>query len=145
MHFTFSPAVCNAYTTLLYHHRYVPQITPHILIFWRPDVSSFTAYMIRPAAPGAKLAANVSMTLLPDVRGQQKAAEGLKILSRTLNDDSEAFDFLCPIQVNGVTRHVIDCMPRINSLDDSLRSNSCAADKANTLAASSAAAAAAVD
>jgi hypothetical protein len=31
------------------------QITPHILIFWRPDVSSFVAYMLKPAAKGTKV------------------------------------------------------------------------------------------
>eukprot|EP00878_Enallax_costatus_P001016 GHUV01001150.1.p1 GENE.GHUV01001150.1~~GHUV01001150.1.p1 ORF type:complete len:631 (+),score=62.78 GHUV01001150.1:321-2213(+) len=76
------------------------KITPHILIFWRPDVSSFTAYMIKEAPKGAKVAKNVSMTLLPDLRGQTKAAEGLKIMSSRLVDDSDAFDFLCPLQTD---------------------------------------------
>ncbi|WIA23842.1 hypothetical protein OEZ85_013501 [Tetradesmus obliquus] len=74
------------------------KITPHILIFWRPDVSSFVAYMLKPAAKGAKIAKNVSMTLLPDVRGQQEAREGFKIMSANMQDDSDAFEFLCPLQ-----------------------------------------------
>lgn len=55
--------------------------------------------MIKEAPPGAKVAKNVSMTLLPDVRGQQKAAKGLELLSKHLNDDSDALDVLCPLQV----------------------------------------------
>lgn len=76
-----------------------PQITPHILIFWRPDISSFVAYMLKPAAKDAKVARNVTMTLLPNVKGVLKGAEAFKLMSTELDDDSDAFDFLCPQQV----------------------------------------------
>ncbi|KAF8060339.1 GULLO1 [Scenedesmus sp. PABB004] len=74
------------------------KVTPHILIFWRPDIESFVAYMLKPAPPGAKVAANVTATLLPNIKGQQRGVEPFKIMSTTLNDDSEAFEFLCPLQ-----------------------------------------------
>jgi hypothetical protein len=46
-----------------------------------------------------QIAQNVSMTLLPDVRNQQAVREGFKIMSANVQDDSDALEFLCPLQV----------------------------------------------
>eukprot|EP00878_Enallax_costatus_P000622 GHUV01000724.1.p1 GENE.GHUV01000724.1~~GHUV01000724.1.p1 ORF type:complete len:626 (+),score=75.62 GHUV01000724.1:267-2144(+) len=72
------------------------KITPHMLIFWRPDVSSFVAYMIKEAPPGAKMAKNVKMTLLPELKGYQRVAGVLRLVSNRMVDDPDGFDFLCP-------------------------------------------------
>jgi hypothetical protein len=74
------------------------KFTPHILIFWRPDISSYKAYMLSPAAKGAKVE-NATATLLPSIEGREKGAAAFKIMTRTLNDDSDAMEFLCPLQV----------------------------------------------
>jgi hypothetical protein len=74
------------------------KFSPHILIFWRPDISSYKAYMLNPAKKGAKVE-NATATLLPSIEGREKGAEAFKIMTRTLNDDSDALEFLCPLQV----------------------------------------------
>eukprot|EP00878_Enallax_costatus_P039822 GHUV01045739.1.p1 GENE.GHUV01045739.1~~GHUV01045739.1.p1 ORF type:complete len:480 (+),score=92.29 GHUV01045739.1:93-1532(+) len=74
------------------------QITPHILIFWRPDISSFKAYMLKPADKGAKIEMNATATLLPSIAGREKGAKAFALMSSTLQDDSDALNFLCPLQ-----------------------------------------------
>lgn len=43
------------------------QQTPHILIFWRPDLRRYSAFLTTIAPPDAKPDPTVSMTLLPDL------------------------------------------------------------------------------
>lgn len=74
------------------------KITPHILIFWRPDISSFKAYMLKPADKGAKIEANATATLLPSIAGREKGAKAFALMSSSLKDDSDALKFLCPLQ-----------------------------------------------
>lgn len=74
------------------------KITPHILIFWRPDISSFKAYMLKAATLGAKVEQNATASLLPSIAGREKGAQAFKLMSSTLTDDSEALGFLCPLQ-----------------------------------------------
>lgn len=40
------------------------QITPHILIFWRPDISEFVAYMTKPAPAGAKVRKDIQLYII---------------------------------------------------------------------------------
>jgi hypothetical protein len=46
------------------------QISPHILIHWRPDAGKFKAFLVRQAPKGAKVTAGVSMTVLPPINDQ---------------------------------------------------------------------------
>jgi hypothetical protein len=61
----------------------------------RPDIGSFKAYMLNKAAPGAKVATNVTASLLPSIEGRERGAKAFEIMSSALYDDSEAFNFLC--------------------------------------------------
>eukprot|EP00775_Hariotina_reticulata_P005676 gene5676-5914_t len=74
------------------------KISPHILVFWRPDISSFKAFLVNPAKSDAKVTPDAQMVLLPNLKDQQEGARTFKLLSETTDDDSEAFGFLCPIQ-----------------------------------------------
>lgn len=69
-------------------------------------MDAFTAFLIKPAAPGAKLAKNVTMTLLPNLTGQQKVAAVLKLVSNKVTvDDSDGFDLLCPPVVSAFLQY----------------------------------------
>jgi len=83
----------NCYQTL-----FPLQISPHILIFWRPDINSFKAYILKKAAPGAKVTPGTVATLLPNIKDREKGAGAFKMLSSSLDDDSDAYNFLCPMQ-----------------------------------------------
>eukprot|EP00775_Hariotina_reticulata_P007191 gene7191-7405_t len=74
------------------------KISPHMLIFWRPDIHSFKAFILKKAAPGAKVIPGTVASLLPSIKDREKGAGAFKLLSSSLNDDSEAYNFLCPLQ-----------------------------------------------
>lgn len=74
------------------------KITPHILVFWRPDIAQFKAFLVMKAKPGSKVERNAQATLLPNIKDLQKGAQAFKIMTRNLNDDKAAFEFLCPLQ-----------------------------------------------
>jgi hypothetical protein len=46
------------------------QISPHILIHWRPDAHNFKAFLVREAAAGALAKIGVNMTVLPNIENQ---------------------------------------------------------------------------
>lgn len=75
-------------------------ISPHILVFWRPEVNQFRAFMVKEAAPGAKIEPKAVATLLPNIKDREAGAEVFRVMSKTLHDDRGAFEFLCPQQVN---------------------------------------------
>lgn len=74
------------------------QITPHVLIFWRPDISSFKAFLLKKAAPGERVTPNTVASLLPSIAGRERGAAAFRIMSSQLQDDSDAFGALCPLQ-----------------------------------------------
>jgi hypothetical protein len=54
----------------------------------------------------AKVNPKAVATLLPNIKDREKGAEVFSIMSKTLHDDKQAFEFLCPIQVsNASTGH----------------------------------------
>lgn len=48
---------------------------------------------------GAKVVPTAEATLLPNIKGKDNGAEVFRIMSTTLHDDKQAFEFLCPGQV----------------------------------------------
>lgn len=54
------------------------------------------------AKVGAKVNAGVTATLLPNIKDRDKGAEVFRLMSKNLNDDKAAFEFLCPMQVCGL-------------------------------------------
>jgi hypothetical protein len=46
------------------------QISPHILIHWRPDAGNFKAFLIKQAPKGARATPGVNMTVLPSIADQ---------------------------------------------------------------------------
>lgn len=41
------------------------QITPYLVVFWRPDIGKFTGHMQRPAEPGAKVFKDAKSNVIP--------------------------------------------------------------------------------
>jgi hypothetical protein len=79
----------------------VLQIAPHILIFWRPDVGKYSAYITRKAAPGLKPNPDAVMTLLPNVLDQGPQPNVKSIFAQLqykLPDDPDTMGVLCPVQ-----------------------------------------------
>jgi hypothetical protein len=67
---------CSAATALLPAHcphpplpapapRHQKQITPHLVVMWRPDIGKYTGHMQRPAAPDAKPIKEASCNVIP--------------------------------------------------------------------------------
>jgi hypothetical protein len=48
----------------------VLQISPHILIHWRPDAGNFKAFLVKQAPKGARVTPGVDMTALPSIADQ---------------------------------------------------------------------------
>jgi hypothetical protein len=46
------------------------QISPHILIHWRPDAGNFKAFLVKQAPKGARVTPGVNMTVLPSIADQ---------------------------------------------------------------------------
>lgn len=54
------------------------------------------------ATAGAKVNPKAIATLLPNIKDRTKGAEVFRVMSNTLNDDAQALEFLCPLQVSVV-------------------------------------------
>lgn len=78
--------------------RLLKEVSPHMLLFWRPDVSKYRAYLVSKAKPGAKVEPGAVATLLPSTKGARKGATSFRLMSVNLHDDKSAFEFLCPLQ-----------------------------------------------
>jgi len=58
------------------------QVSPHILVFWRPDMKLYSAYMLKPVSTSVP-ASDAYMTLLPNYKGKTNMAT----LFRTIQED----------------------------------------------------------
>jgi hypothetical protein len=58
------------------------QVSPHMLVFWRPDMKLYSAYMLKPVSTAVP-ASDAYMTLLPNYKGKTNMAT----LFRTIQED----------------------------------------------------------
>lgn len=77
------------------HKHNTKQITPHILIFWRPDMGRYSAFMTSIAPPDAKPDHNVTMELLPDMTHQPNMAGGFKAWQEDIYDADPMRSLMC--------------------------------------------------
>jgi len=57
------------------------QRTPHVLVFWRPDMQRFSAFLTGVAPASAAVNAAAQMTLLPDLSKLLDIAPGFAAVS----------------------------------------------------------------
>lgn len=53
----------------------IPQITPHLVVMWRPDIGKYTGHMQRPAPPNAPVISDARCNVIPQFT--QLAAQAL--------------------------------------------------------------------
>lgn len=63
-----------------------PQITPHVITMWRPDLGKYTGHMQRPAPPGATVIADAQCNVIPQFA--PVAARALGSALRTWQGDA---------------------------------------------------------
>jgi hypothetical protein len=80
------------------------QVSPHVLIKWRPDIQQYNAYMIRQAPKGAKADPTARMLLLPDMRmyGDLDQREFISTAQHRLQDDPLEVAIACPLAADTV-------------------------------------------
>lgn len=81
------------------------QVSPHIMVLWRPDAGSYNAYMLRPAAANATVDLNpaIEMSLNPNTKGEANQDKPFKLFNTVPTDDSSFFGFFCPAMVRNVS------------------------------------------
>ena len=80
-----------------------PQVSPHIMILWRPDAGSYNSYLLREAPANATVDTNpaIQMSLSPSTKGEALQDKPFKLFNNVSGDDSVFFGFFCPAMVSG--------------------------------------------
>jgi hypothetical protein len=75
----------------------LPQRTPHILIFWRPDMKRYSAFLtdLAPDSLKAQSRDDVQMTLLPDLSQNARMAAGFKMWQTDIRDTNPLRQMMC--------------------------------------------------
>lgn len=63
------------------------KVSPHILVFWRPDMRLYSAYMLKPVSADVP-ASDAYMTLLPSYKGRTNMAHLFKIIQEDIFDQT---------------------------------------------------------
>lgn len=76
------------------------KVAPHILVFWRPDMRTYSAYMLKPVSTDVP-ASDAYMTLLPNYKGKTNMANLFKIIQEDIFDQTLGYvgvqeSVLCP-------------------------------------------------
>jgi len=69
--------------------------SPHILIFWRPDMERFSAFLTSIAPPEAPADTNAHMALLPDLSKNMDMADGFKAWQSDIHDTDPTRALMC--------------------------------------------------
>lgn len=80
------------------------QVSPHVLVKWRPDIEQYNAYMIRQAPKGAKADPTARMLLLPDMRMYEDVdqREFIATAQHRLVEDPTEIAIACPLAADTV-------------------------------------------
>jgi len=73
------------------------EIGKHILIFWRPDIKQYIAYITREAPKDIKPNPKAYMSLLPNLKGRPNVSLLMRDLQTLLPDDIEAIELVCDV------------------------------------------------
>jgi hypothetical protein len=63
------------------------KVSPHMLVFWRPDMKIYSAYMLKPVSTDVP-AGDAHMTLLPNYKGKTNMAHLFRIIQEDIFDDT---------------------------------------------------------
>lgn len=66
------------------------KVSPHILVFWRPDMKLYSAYMLK-AVPTSVPAGDAYMSLLPSYKGRTNMASLFKLIQEDIFDQQFIF------------------------------------------------------
>jgi hypothetical protein len=61
-------------------------VSPHILVFWRPDMRLYSAYMLKPVSTDVP-ASDAYMTLLPNYKGKTNMATLFRVIQEDIFDE----------------------------------------------------------
>jgi hypothetical protein len=74
------------------------KVSPHMLVFWRPDMKLYSAYMLKPVSTDVP-AGDAHMSLLPNYKGRTNMAHLFRVIQEDIFDDTMRYT---GIQVGGV-------------------------------------------
>ncbi|WIA41247.1 hypothetical protein OEZ86_004858 [Tetradesmus obliquus] len=85
------------------------KVSPHMLVFWRPDMKLYSAYMLKPVSTSVP-AGDAHMTLLPNYKGRTNMAHLFRVIQEDIFDETMRYSgiaesVLCPtVAANSVAK-----------------------------------------